>query len=218
MGYGIKLEVWGDYALITRPEMKVERVSYDVITPSAARGIIEGIYWKPAVKWCIDKIHVYSPIEFTNIRRNEVSSKISASAVYSVMNGSSKPLYINTNTDRQQRASMVLKNVHYIIEAHFELTDKVGETDTKEKHYNIAIRRMRNGQCYHTPYFGCREFPAHFRLIEGDLPESSLKGERDLGYMLYDMDFTDPEDIKPIFFRAVMRDGVIDLSNCEVVK
>jgi CRISPR-associated protein Cas5d len=218
LGYGISLEAWGDYALITRPEMKVERVSYDVITPSAARGIIEAIYWKPAIKWHIDKIHVYNPIEFTNIRRNEVKSKISARAVDFVMNGGAKTLYINTNADRQQRASMVLKNVHYVIEAHFELTDKVGETDTIEKHYNIALRRMRNGQCYHNPCFGCREFPANFRLIEGDLPRSSLTGEMDLGYMLYDMDFSNPEDIKPMFFRAIMRDGVIDLSDCEVFK
>lgn len=218
MGYGIKMEAWGDYALITRPEMKVERVSYDVITPSVARGIIEAIYWKPAITWHIDKIHVYNPVEFTNIRRNEVSSKISASAVDSVMNGGVKPLYINTNSDRQQRASMVLKNVRYIIEAHFELTDKAGGTDTIEKHYNIALRRMRNGQCYHNPYFGCREFPANFRLIEDDLPKSSLKGEVDLGYMLYDMDFTNPEDITPMFFRVIMRDGVIDLADCEVFK
>jgi len=218
MGFGIKLEVWGDYALITRPEMKVERVSYDVITPSVARGIIDAIYWKPAIAWHIDKIHVYNPIEFTNIRRNEVSSKISASTVDSVMNGGTKPLYINTNADRQQRASMVLKNVRYIIEAHFELTDKAGETDTIEKHYNIALRRMRNGQCYHNPCFGCREFPVNFRLIEDDLPKSSLKGERDLGYMLYDMDFTNPEDIKPMFFRAIMHDGIIDLSDCEVFR
>ena len=218
MGYGIKLEVWGDYALITRPEMKVERVSYDVITPSVARGIIDAIYWKPAIIWHIDKIHVYNPIEFTNIRRNEISSKISARAVDSVMNGGTKPLYINTNADRQQRASMVLKNVRYVIEAHFELTDKAGEMDTIEKHYNIALRRMRNGQCYHNPCFGCREFPANFRLIEGDLLKSSLKGEMDLGYMLYDMDFTNPEDIKPMFYRPIMRDGIIDLSDYEVVK
>lgn len=218
MGYGIKLEVWGDYALITRPEMKVERVSYDVITPSVARGIIDAIYWKPAITWYIDKIHVFNPIEFTNIRRNEVSSKISASVVDTVMNGGTKPLYINTNADRQQRASMVLKNVRYIIEAHFDLTDKAGEKDTKEKHYNIALRRMRTGQCYHNPCFGCREFPANFRLIEGELQKSSLIGEKDLGYMLYDMDFTNPEDIKPMFFRAIMREGIIDLSDCEVFK
>jgi len=204
MGYGICLETWGDYALFSRPEMKVERVSYDVITPSAARGLIDSIYWKPAIVWRIDKIHVCNPIEFTNIRRNEVSSKISARSVDSVMNGATKPLYINTNEDRQQRASMILKNVRYIIEAHFELTDKAGETDTIEKHYNITLRRMRKGQCYHQPCFGCREFPANFRLIEGDMPESCLNGEKDLGYMLYDMDFADPENIKPMFFRAVM--------------
>ncbi len=218
MGYGIKLEVWGDYALITRPEMKVERVSYDVITPSVARGIIEAIYWKPAIAWKVTKIHVYNPIEFTNIRRNEVSSKISARAIESVINGGTKALYINTNEDRQQRASMVLKNVRYIIQAHFELTDKAGATDTVEKHYNIALRRIRNGQCFHNPCFGCREFPAYFRLIEDDVPKSSLSGEKDLGYMLYDMDYTDPEDIKPVFFRPIMRDGIIDLSNCEVFK
>lgn len=215
MGYGIKLEVWGDYALFTRPEMKVERVSYDVITPSAARGIIEAIYWKPAITWHIDKIHVYNSIEFTNIRRNEVSSKISASVVDSVMNGGDKQLYINTNADRQQRASMVLKNVHYIIEAHFELTDKVGETDTIEKHYNIVLRRIRNGQCYHNPYFGCREFPVNFRLLEGQIPKSRLEGEIDLGYMLYDMVFLELEDIKPKFYRPIMRNGTINLSDCE---
>lgn len=218
MGYGIKLEVWGDYALITRPEMKVERVSYDVITPSAARGIIEAIYWKPAILWCIDKIHVYNPIEFTNIRRNEVSSKISARSVDSIMKGKTGTLYINTNQDRQQRASMVLKNVHYAIEAHFELTDKAGETDTIEKHYNMALRKMRKGQCFHNPYFGCREFPVNFKLIEGEVPKSTLSGKNDLGYMLYDMDFTDPEDIRPTFFRAIMQDGVINLSDCEVFR
>lgn len=218
MGYGIRLEVWGDYALFTRPEMKVERVSYDVITPSAARGIIESIYWKPAITWRIDKIHVYHPIEFMNIRRNEVSSKLSARSVDSVIKGAAKPLYINTNADRQQRASMILKNVRYLIEAHFELTDKAGETDTIEKHYNIALRRLRKGQCYQHPYLGCREFPANFRLVEDAVPQSNLSEETDLGYMLYDMDFADLENIKPMFFRAVMRKGIIDLAACEVVR
>jgi CRISPR-associated protein Cas5d len=217
MGFGIKLEVWGDYALFTRPELKVERVSYDVMTPSAARGILDAVYFKPAILWRVDKIHVLNPVAFTNIRRNEVRAKILASAVHSVMNGGDKPLYINTNADRQQRASMLLKNVRYIIEAHFDLTEKAGETDTAEKHYNIALRRMRNGQCYHNPCFGCREFPANFKLLEGELPKSCLTGERDLGYMLYDMDFTNPRDIKPMFFRAVLRDGVIDLTGCEVL-
>ncbi len=218
MGYGIKLEVWGDYALFTRPEMKVERVSYDVITPSAARGIIEAIYWKPAIKWVIDKIYIYNPIEFTNIRRNEVSSKASSLKAKSAMLGkSSAPMFINITSDRQQRAAMVLKNVHYIIEAHFELTDKKGETDTEEKHYNIALRRMRNGQCYHMPCFGCREFPANFRIIEDKVP-APLPINKDLGWMLYDMDFTDPNNIEPIFFKAKIQDGIIDLEDIYKVR
>ena len=217
MGYGIKLEVWGEYALFTRPEMKTERVSYDVLTPSAARGIIEAIYWKPAIRWVIDRIHVLNPIQFTNIRRNEVSSKISSRNVLAAINGSKPIEPIYTSRDIQQRASLVLKDVRYIIEAHFELTDKAGEDDTEEKHYNIVLRRMRAGQCFHQPCFGCREFPAYFQLIEGELPENHCKETKDLGYMLWDMDFTNPDDIRPMFFRAKMNDGVIDLKDCGVV-
>lgn len=219
MGYGIRLEAWGDYALFTRPEMKVERVTYDVITPSAARGLIEAIYWKPAIRWVIDRIYVLSEIRFTNIRRNEVSGKILASSVRSVMNGTkADPLYINTAEDRQQRAALVLKDVRYIIHAHFEMTDKAGESDTPEKHYNIALRRIREGQCYHMPCFGCREFPAHYKLADEPPPPTPFKGETDLGFMLYDMDFSNPEDIRPIFFRAVMKDGMIDLTDIQKVR
>jgi len=214
VSYGFKLELWGDYALFTRPEFKVERVSYDVITPSAARGIVEAIYWKPAIKYVIDKIHVFNEPEFTNIRRNEMSEKILASDVKQLIEGNKNAKgYISSTDCIQQRASMVLKNVHYILEFHFELTDKAGESDTVEKHYNVALRRMRKGQFYYMPCFGCREFPANFRLIENDIPASTLKGERDLGYMLYDMDFSDKENITPMFFRAKMLDGVIDLTN-----
>ena len=218
MGYGIKVEVWGDYALFTRPEMKVERVSYDVITPSAARGIIEAVYFKPAIKWIIDKIHVCNPIEFTNVRRNEVKSKLLASNAKAAMNGTAEVSPIYTTSDIQQRASLLLKNVRYVIEAHFELTDKAGESDTAEKHYNIALRRLRNGQCFHQPCFGCREFPAHFRLFEGDNVQNTYHESKDLGYMLYDMDFSNIADISPIFFRAIMKDGIIDLVDCEVVR
>ena len=218
MGYGIKVEVWGDYALFTRPEMKVERVSYDVITPSAARGLIEAIYWKPAIRWVIDKIYVCNPIEFTNIRRNEVKSKLLASSARSAMNGAHEALYINTSEDIQQRASMLLKNVRYVIEAHFEMTDKAGESDTVEKHYNIVLRRLRSGKNYHTPCFGCREFPANFRLYEENEVKTAFSGKTDLGFMLHDMDFTDSENIAPKFFRAVMQDGIINLKDCEVVQ
>lgn len=218
MAYGIKLKVWGDYALFTRPEMKVERVSYDVITPSAARGIVEAIYWKPSIQWYIDKIYVCNPIEFTNFRRNEVKTKLLASNVKSVMNGSKEPLFLDTSKDRQQRASLVLKNVQYVIEAHFELTNEAGENDSVEKHYNIVLRRLRKGQCYHCPSFGCREFPVNFELYEEENVKTAYTGEKDLGYMLFDMNYSDLGDIRPMFFRAVMRDGVIDLTESEVIQ
>lgn len=206
MGYGIKIRVSGDYALFTRPEMKVERVSYDVITPSAARGIIEAVYWKPAIRWRIDKIHVLKEIEFTNIRRNEVSEKASER----------KP-YLVAPEIRQQRAALVLKNVEYIIEAHFEMTDKAGAEDTVEKHYNIILRRLRKGQQFHAPCLGTREFGAKVELIEdsAEIPQSPL-GDMELGWMLHDLDFTDSEDIKPRFFRASLKKGVLDLTDLEV--
>lgn len=218
VSYGIRLEVFGDYALFTRPEMKVERVSYDCITPSAARGILDAIHFKPAIRWVIDEIQVQNEIRFTNIRRNEVDSKILASDGRKMLTTGAAPSYLDTKTSRQLRASTILRDVRYIVTAHFEMTDKAGRDDTPEKHYNIALRRMRSGQCFHAPYFGCREFPVSFRLIEDEVPPSQLKGEIDLGYMLYDMDYSDPNDIRPIFFRAVMKDGVIDLRNVEKVR
>lgn len=214
MGYGIKVRVKGDYALFTRPEMKVERVSYDVPTPSAARGILEAVYWKPAIRWVIDKIHVLNTPQFTNIRRNEVSDKVSTATAKSVMSGNEKPLYLDILTSRQQRAALVLKEVDYVFEAHFEIVpEKSGADDTPEKHYNVALRRLRKGQHYHQPCLGTREFPANLELIEDEtLPVSQLTGTQDLGWMLYDMDFSNPDDIKPVFFRASMVNGVIDLN------
>jgi CRISPR-associated protein Cas5d len=220
MGYGIVIRVRGDYALFTRPEMKVERMSYDVITPSAARGIIEAIYWKPSIRWVIDKIHVLNEIEFTNIRRNEVSEKISESIARRIINGAKEPFYLATNEVRQQRAAMVLKNVDYIIEAHFEIIpEKSGPEDTEEKHYNMVIRRLRKGQYFSAPCLGTREFDAKVELIEdGVIPKSQLTGTRDLGWMLYDMDFSNPQDIIPKFFKAEMRGGVIDLTQIKLAE
>lgn len=219
MGYGIIIRASGPYALFTRPEMKVERVSYDVITPSAARGIIEAIYWKPAIAWKIDKIHVLNKIFFTNIRRNEVSKKLSTDNAKQAMKGGNVPLFISTNESRQQRASMVLTNVDYIIEAHFEeVSTHWGERDTKEGHYNIILRRLREGQFHHAPCLGTREFPAKVELIEDrqQIPRSELIGTQDLGWMLYDLDFSNPRDIRPQFFKTIMADGVIDLTRIEV--
>lgn len=213
MAYGIKLLVWGERACFTRPEMKVERVSYDVITPSAARGILEAIHWKPAIRWHIDRIHVLKPIRFESIRRNEVGGKLSAASVAKAMKaGSTVGLATCVDEDRQQRAATVLRDVAYVIEAHFELTPKAGADDKVGKHLDIFNRRARRGQCFHMPCLGVREFPASFALLEDDaLPpvDSALEGEKDLGWMLHDIDFAD--GMTPRFFRATMRDGVIQV-------
>lgn len=213
----VKIEIWGDYACFSRPEMKVERVSYDVITPSAARGLIEAIYWHPGMRWVIDKIHVLSPIHMTNIKRNEVKSKISANSVKSAITGGRTELFLSTSDDIQQRSALVLQGVHYVIEAHFEMTEKASEGDNPGKFQDIIKRRLRKGQCYHQPYFGCREFPARFREWQGgEIP--AIHENRDLGYMLWDMDFSDMSDIRPQFFRARLVEGVLHLEDCEVVK
>lgn len=210
VGYGIRLKVWGDYACFTRPEMKAERVSYDVMTPSAARGVLEAIYWKPAIRWIIDRIHVLNEIRFENIRRNEVGNKIPEKTVLQAMQGKPVALGQDVTEERQQRATMLLRDVAYVVEAHFELTKLAGDEDTPAKHYNVFLRRARKGQCFHRPYLGCREFPAHFALVEDGEPiESVYRGERDLGWMLLDIDFGD--NMTPRFFRAVMRDGVVEV-------
>ena len=217
MSLSVKMEVWGDYAMFSRPEMKVERVSYDVPTPSAARGMLEAVYFHPGLKWRIDRIYVMNPIRFTNLRRNEVKSKMLASTARAAMQGGTKPLYIATSQDIQQRASMMLRDVHYVIEAHFDMTDKANPTDNPGKFQDIIKRRLRRGQAYAQPYLGCRECTAHFGLWEGG-EIKSIPDTRDLGWMLFDMDYTDPENITPMFFQARMVNGVIDVADCEVVR
>jgi CRISPR-associated protein Cas5d len=225
MSQGIELHVWGDFACFTRPEMKVERVSYDVITPSAARAIVEAIYWKPEIRWHIMRLHVLKPIRFTSLRRNEVASKIPAGSVAKAMKSGRGALALYVEDDRQQRAATILRDVAYVIEARFEIVS--GENNVA-KHLDQFNRRARSGQCFHRPYLGCREFPAQFRLIEPSdaLPpvDGELAGERDLGLVLHDIAFVrDPNgDIldghdgerlsgHPQFFRCVMRDGVINV-------
>lgn len=209
MAFGIKLRVWGDYACFTRPEMKVERVSYDVMTPSAARGILEAIHWKPAIRWVIDRIHVMQPIKFDNVRRNEVSSKIPKPNPATVMREGRRLYFlVDEGKNRQQRATTLLRNVEYVIEAHFEMTEKAGHDDNEGKHLSIFKRRAKNGQFFHQPSLGCREFPASFELLEGEVPVSPYSGQtKELGYMLLDIDFTD--NMTPLFFRATMEDGII---------
>ncbi|MEJ7686899.1 MAG: type I-C CRISPR-associated protein Cas5c [Variovorax sp.] len=214
MSFGVRVLIWGERACFTRPEMKVERVSYDVITPSAARGILDAIHWKPAIRWTVDRIHVLKPIRFESIRRNEVGGRLSAASVAKAMKaGSTSGLSTIVDEDRQQRAATFLRDVGYVIEAHFELTAKAGPDDSVGKHLDIFNRRARKGQCFQMPCMGVREFPAHFKLIEdGELlpaPDASLQAERDLGWMLHDIDFE--RDMAPRFFRARMTNGVIEV-------
>lgn len=213
----VKVEVWGDYACFSRPELKTEKFTYEIITPSAARGILEAIYWHPGLIWIVDRVYILSPIEFTNIRRNEVKSKISHTKVKSAMTGKNTELYIDTTSDIQQRAATVLKNVHYVIEAHFEMTDKANESDNPGKFQDIMRRRLEKGQCYHQPYFGCREFPAKFRKWEFDtVPTVDIT--KQLGFMLYDLDYSDKNSITPMYFNATINKGVVDLTDCEVYR
>ena len=211
----IKIEVWGDYACFSRPEMKTERVSYDVMTPSAARGLIESIYWHPGLRYCIDRIHVLEPIRFTNIRRNEVKSTLLASKALSAAK-SGETLALIPSQDIQQRAALILQDVHYVIEAHFDMTDKAAPGDNPGKFQDILRRRLQRGQAYSQPYFGCREFPASFREWPGGaIPTIDLT--QDLGWMLYDLDYRDLQKIQPQFFRAALERGVLDCRKVEVV-
>ncbi|WP_303815666.1 type I-C CRISPR-associated protein Cas5c [Selenomonas ruminantium] len=217
MSYGFRVDVRGDYALFSRPEMKVERVSYDCITPSAARGVLEAIFWHPGMQYKIDRIYVLNPIKFDNIRRNEVKAKISAANVLKVANQGRGELYLATTENIQQRASMVLRDVHYVIDAHFVMTEKANATDNTAKFHEMFQRRLKKGQCYHMPYLGCREFPAEVRPFEGEMIQTAYPNEeKDLGFMLYDMDYSNPEDIRPMFFRAVLKNGVLDVAKPEV--
>lgn len=216
MAIGVRLHVWGDLACFTRPELKVERVSYDVMTPSAARGILEAIHWKPAIRWEVTHIHVLRPIRFRSIRRNEVSDKASVANAKKAMNaGTTAGLGIDVTAARQQRAALVLEDVGYVIDARFHLTERAGAEDTAQKHIAMFTRRAAAGQCFHQPCLGTREFPASFRLLGQDdpLPASELPDadrDRDLGYMTYAPGY--PGGPPATFFRARLADGVLDVA------
>ena len=209
MAYGIRLKVSGEYACFTRPEMKVERVSYDVMTPSAARGLLEAIHWKPAIRWIIDEIQVLKPIRFQSIRRNEVGHKAPAGKLKSAMRtGSLDGVQLLADEDRQQRAATVLVDVAYVIAAHFELTPKAGPDDNDGKHLDTFNRRAERGQCFNQPCLGTREFPARFELVPPDAPvPPAIAESRDLGFMLWDIDHA--RGRASMFFRARLEDGVM---------
>ena len=235
------LEVWGDYACFTRPEMKVERVSYDVMTPSAARAIFEAILWKPAIRWNVVKIEVLNPIKWISVRRNEVGKTVPAPTAKQMAGVLGTPMGIFIEDERQQRAGLFLRDVRYRIHGYFDFIPPeqrkenrsalpelwadaeeeagiVEMDETAAKYAAMFERRAKKGQCFHRPYLGCREFACDFRLIDPqEEPVESINETRDLGYMLYDMDFKqDINNPPPLFFRAQMERGIINTDRREV--
>jgi len=206
------LEISGDFACFTRPEMKVERVSYDVITPSAARAVFEAILWKPAIRWHVRRIEVLAPIRWINLRRNEVASVISIRNVQQAMEEGEGDLAIHIEDDRQQRAGLFLRDVAYRVHADLEVRSDRGDPEPPQKFFAMFERRAAAGQCVNQPYLGCREFAARFRLVTDPTSEPPPIGEtRDLGWMLHDLDFRNPADPQPVFFRAEMHAGSIEV-------
>lgn len=217
------LEVWGPIACFTRPELKVERVSYDVITPSAARAIFEAIFWKPAIHWHVTKIEVINPIKWTSVRRNEVGAV-----------ASKNPIFIDDGKNRQQRNTLMLRDVRYRIYAKLEfipIRNRKNQSNAEEhpdenpaKYYAMFERRASKGQCFSQPYLGTRECSASFMLVnpETDKLDAPINETLDLGIMLYDIDFdADIKNPPAMFYRARMENGVIivpPLSSKEVLR
>ena len=210
------LEISGAYACFTRPEMKVERVSYDVITPSAARAVFEAILWKPAIRWHIRRIEVLRPLRWMNLRRNEVASVISTRNVQQAMAAGEGDLSIAIEDDRQQRATLLLRDVAYRVHADLEVRGDRADPQPPQKFFSMFERRAASGQCVNQPYLGCREFDARVRLVtEPDAEPAPINETRDLGWMLRDMDFANLTDPQAMFFRARMVAGVIQLDGAE---
>lgn len=234
MSYGFKIMVEGDYASYNRPEMKVERVSYDVPTPGAIEGMLKSVYWKPPVRYVIDRIIVFNPIKFTNVRRNEVKTKLLASGVKAQMKGKNNDIFIYADENRNQRSAMLLKDVKYGIEFHFEMTGIRSDhaDESEEKHYSIIKRRLEKGQCFRQPCLGCGEFPVKKLTLVDDFnmdeisPEIIAMGDVDLGFMCYRMNFRDggkpvrgdwnnpifSDEADAVYYRPHMIRGIIDVA------
>jgi CRISPR-associated protein Cas5d len=212
MMQNFKIKVWGDGACFSRPEMKVERVSYDVITPSAARAIVEAILWKPAIQWHIERIDLLKPIRWQSVRRNEVGGKTTLPSREVMQSGKGAVPTILIESDRQQRAGLLLRDVAYIIHARFDMTDRAGSEDNPVKFSQMFQRRLERGQCITQPYLGCREFSALFAPAEpSDIPDPTILQEdynRPLGWMLHDLDYAN--DRQPVFFKANLENGSVD--------
>ncbi|MDD5852110.1 MAG: type I-C CRISPR-associated protein Cas5c [Galactobacillus timonensis] len=230
------VEIWGDRALFTRPELKAERYSYDVITPSAARNILEAIYWHPGCNYIIDRIYLLSkhnnegffnckenPIKMVSVKRNEVGEKGSANNVKRMMDGG-PAASIDASDKIQQRNSVLLKDVHYVIEAHIKISEEAHESDNIAKYLDIFTRRCKKGQCFHQPYLGCREFICNFAWWDNPRNIPCVDLSCDFGLMLFDQEYP-AEDSKggrkaaiPVFYRAKMDRGVIQVEGAEVYR
>jgi CRISPR-associated protein Cas5d len=214
---GYCLEVRGELACFTRPEMKVERVSYEIVTPSAARAVFDAVFWKPAIRWQVRRIEVLEPVRWTNLRRNEVAGVVPTGSVQQAMKAGHGALALYADEDRQQRAALLLRDVAYRLHADLVVRDDRDDPGPPQKFFEIFERRAKKGQCVNQPYLGCREFAARWRLVETLSSEPPPISEtRDLGWMLHDLDFTEPADPQPKFFHAQMVDGVVQCDEREV--
>lgn len=214
---GYCLEVRGELACFTRQEMKVERVSYEIVTPSAARAVFDAVFWKPAIRWQVRRIEVLEPVRWTNLRRNEVAGVVPTGSVQQAMKAGHGALALYADEDRQQRAALLLRDVAYRLHADLVVRDDRDDPGPPQKFFEIFERRAKKGQCVNQPYLGCREFAARWRLVETLSSEPPPISEtRDLGWMLHDLDFTEPADPQPKFFHAQMVDGVVQCDEREV--
>lgn len=212
MGYGIRLLVWGSYACFARPDKQDEKESYEVMPPCAARGVLESIHWKPAIRWIVDRIEVINEIRLERAERLELGTAEAATQLKEPMS-CKRPLLAPVLTEEREKTSLLLRDVKYVIHAHFEMTARAGEHDHPEKHYNIFLRRARKKQCFYHPYLGSREFPASYVLLEDDdeapISYYRRKPEQHLGSLLWDLDFK--QQMKPMYFQAVLRNGAINI-------
>lgn len=201
----LSLRCRGPLAMFTRPEFKTERVSYGVMTPSAARGLLEAVLWKPAIRWQIERVKVLSEIRFTSFRRNEVNSRaFTPSASLIARGGQARVLF--ADEDRAQRNTVALRDVDYVIEARFEMTAQSGAEDNVSKFVDMFRRRLEKGQHFHQPYFGCRECIAD--VLPWDGSKEPINDTRELGLMLHDIEYR-PQFNRAVFFEARLEQGVL---------
>lgn len=202
-----RIRIRGPLACFTRPEFSTERLSYEIITPSAARGVLEAVLWKPAILWRIHAVYLLSEIKWTEFRRNEVNKRVPTSDATSAANGKTDLRDYFADEDRAQRNTVALRDVDYIVEASIAMTERAGAEDNALKFQAMFERRLRGGQHIYQPYLGCREFPAYVEAADATPP--TIDETRELGWMLHDIDYG--VDRRPRFFQARLAKGVMQV-------